>query len=58
MKYGQATARGSEWSARIEYYTQTGEPGRARPSARSPSFDLYPDLNALIAQFSYKFGRR
>ena len=21
-------------------------------------FDLYPDLNALIAQFSYKFGRR
>ena len=35
VKYGQATARGSEWSARVEYYTQTGTPRRARPSARS-----------------------
>ena len=36
VKYGQATARGGEWSARLEYYTQTGEPraGLGRGSAR------------------------
>lgn len=58
LKYGQPTARGGEWSARVEYYTQTGSasPGSAVGVLRS--FDLYPDLNALIAQFNYKFGRR
>ena len=35
LKYGQATARGSEWSARIEYYTQTGNASPGAPSARS-----------------------
>jgi hypothetical protein len=58
LKYGQATARGGEWWARIEYYTQTGNASPGSAVGSLASFDLYPDLNALIAQFNYKFGRR
>jgi hypothetical protein len=58
FKYGQATARGGEWSARVEYYTQTGNPSPGSAVGALSGYDLYPDLNALIAQFSYKFGRR
>jgi hypothetical protein len=58
LKYGQATQRGSEWSARIEYYTQSGNASPGAAVGALGNLDLYPDLNALIAQFSYKFGRR
>ncbi len=58
LKYGQPTARGGEWSARIEYYTQSGNASPGSAVGSLATFDLYPDLNALIAQFSYKFGRR
>ena len=57
VKYGLPTKNG-EWSARLEWYRQTGD---ADPAARVgvlTNLDLYPDLNALIAQVSYKFGRR
>jgi hypothetical protein len=56
VKYGKDARRG-EWSARLEWYQQTGEP---RPNALVGSLatlDLYPDLNAVIAQFTYRFGR-
>jgi hypothetical protein len=58
VKYGRMTARDSEWSARVEYYTQTGNASPGSAVGSLAAFDLYPDLNALIAQFSYKFGRR
>ncbi|HEX7237428.1 MAG TPA: DUF3570 domain-containing protein, partial [Gammaproteobacteria bacterium] len=58
LKYGQQTARGSEWSARIEYYTQSGNASPGASVGALANLDLYPDLNALIAQFSYKFGKR
>jgi hypothetical protein len=58
LKYGQATARGSEWSARVEYYTQSGNASPGAAVGALAGLELYPDLNALIAQFSYKFGRR
>jgi hypothetical protein len=58
LKYGHATARGGEWSARVEYYTQTGTPTPGSAVGALAGYELYPDLNALIAQFSYKFGRR
>jgi hypothetical protein len=58
LKYGHATARGAEWSARIEYYTQSGNASPGAAVGALANLDLYPDLNALIAQFSYKFGRR
>ncbi len=58
LEYGQETASGSEWSARIEYYTQSGRASPGSAVGALANLDLYPDLNALIAQFSYKFGRR
>jgi hypothetical protein len=58
LKFGQATARDGEWSARVAYYTQTGNASPGSAVGALAGFDLYPDLNALIAQFSYKFGRR
>jgi len=58
VKYGQTTSRGSEWSARVEYYTQSGTASAGSAVGSLAAFDLYPDLNALIAQFSYKFGKR
>ena len=58
VKYGQATARGGEWWARVEYYTQTGSASPGSAVGALANYDLYPDLNALIAQFNYKFGRR
>jgi hypothetical protein len=58
LKYGQTTARGSEWSARVEYYTQSGNASPGSAVGSLANLDLYPDLNALIAQFSYKFGQR
>ena len=58
LKYGQTTARGSEWSARVEYYTQSGNASPGSAVGSLANLDLYPGLNALIAQFSYKFGQR
>jgi hypothetical protein len=58
VKYGQATASGGEWSARVEYYTQSGNASPGSAVGALAGLELYPDLNALIAQFSYKFGRR
>jgi hypothetical protein len=58
LKYGQTTTRGAEWSARIEYYKQSGNASPGAAVGSLANLDLYPDLNALIAQFSYKFGRR
>ena len=57
VKYGVPTQSG-EWSARIEWYQQSGTPDPAARVGVLNGLDLYPDLNALIAQVSYKFGRR
>jgi hypothetical protein len=56
VKFGKATRHG-EISGRLELYEQTGNasPGSAVGSLQS--LDLNPDLSAIIAQFSYKFGR-
>jgi hypothetical protein len=58
IKYGKETGRDREWSARVEYYTQTGTPAPGSAVGTLAGFDLYPDLDAVIAQFSYSFGRR
>jgi len=57
LKYGQET-RSGEWSARLEWYQQTGTADATAAVGSLAAFDLYPDLNALIAQFSYKFRSR
>lgn len=57
VKYGQETRRG-EWSGRLEYYRQTSTVDSTAQVGVLRGLDLFPDLNALIAQFSYRFGKR
>jgi hypothetical protein len=56
IKYGQETQNG-EFTARFEIYEQTGEASAGSSVGALTGLDLYPDLSAVIAQFSYKFGR-
>lgn len=57
VKYGRQTARG-EWSGRLEYYRQTSAVDATYQLGSLRGLDLFPDLDALIAQFSYSFGKR
>jgi hypothetical protein len=56
IKYGWATRRG-EMSGRLELYQQTGNASPGSQVGSLQNFDLNPGLEAIIAQFSYNFGR-
>ena len=43
-------------SGRLEFYQQTGKASPGSQVGSLHSFDLNPELNAIIAQFSYQFG--
>lgn len=55
FKYGWKTRQG-EMSTRVELYQQTGNPDPAARFGVLATQDLYPDMSAVIAQFSYRFG--
>lgn len=57
MKYGWKTESGNEWSARLEYYMADGSVPGDLLIGNQGGFEIYPDLDAIIAQFSYRFGR-
>lgn len=57
LKYGWKLASGNEVSARIEYYRQDGEAPRNRLIGNQLAREMYPDLEAIIAQIGYRFGR-
>jgi hypothetical protein len=53
LKFGQPLDGGAEWSLRLEYYNQSGT---SPPGVGSlNNFDLFPDVDALIAQVGYRF---
>jgi hypothetical protein len=57
LKYGWETASGSEWSARLEFYMSDGSiPGNLLVGNQG-ALDIYPDLDAVIAQIGYRFGK-
>lgn len=56
IKFGMDTRHG-EMSTRLELYQQTGDPDPAARVGVLSDLDLRPDMSAIIAQFSYKFGR-
>lgn len=56
VKYGHETRRG-QVETRLEYYQQSGTADGSAAVGVLADYNLYPDLNAVIAQFSYKFGR-
>jgi hypothetical protein len=56
LKVGHRTAGGNEWHTRLQYYQQTGTVPREQLIGRQLDREQYPDLSAVIVQFSYRFG--
>ncbi len=57
LKYGWETQSGNEMSARLEFYSSDGTVPGNLLIGNQLADGLYPDLDAIIAQFSYRFGR-
>jgi hypothetical protein len=56
LKYGWRTSSGSDFAIRLEYYRQDGEVPSDRLIGNQDANSLYPDLDAIILNFSYGFG--
>jgi hypothetical protein len=56
LEFGTKTSAG-QFSARLELYRQSAKPSPDALVGSLRSVDLTPDMTALIAQISYKFGR-
>ena len=57
VKYGWTTRNDHDMSVRVEWYQQTGSVPSDQIIGNQAARDNYPDLNALIVQFSYRFKR-
>jgi len=55
MKYGWKTRDDNEMSVRVEGYRQTGSIPGSQIIGSQATRDNYPDLNAIIVQFGYRF---
>ena len=55
VKFGRATDSKHVWSARLEYYLQTGESSPSEAVGQLTQQDLFPDVDAVIVQFNYSF---
>jgi hypothetical protein len=56
VKFGRETQRGAEWSARIELYQQNANVPDSLLIGNQLTRERSLDLNAVIAQISYRFG--
>ena len=57
LKYGWKTRNDNDMSLRVEWYQQSGTVPVVQLIGNQTARDNYPDLNALIVQFSYRFSR-
>ena len=55
FKFGREYDRQHSWSVRLEQYVQTGDGSPPEAVGQLRNQDLYPDVTAIIAQFSYSF---
>jgi len=55
LKYGWRTGAGNDMSVRVEWYRQSGTVPGSQIIGNQANRDNYPDLNALIVQFGYRF---
>ena len=55
LKYGRKTEAGNEWSTRLEFYSSSGNVPADRLVGNQGDRQIYPDLDAIIAQFTYRF---
>jgi opacity protein-like surface antigen len=57
IKYGWKTGSGNDISVRLAYYRQDGEVPAEQIIGNQSQRELYPGLDAIIFNFSYRFGR-
>jgi hypothetical protein len=57
VKYGWKTHNQNDMSVRVEFYQQSGSVPNGQIIGNQAGRDNYPDLNALIVQFSYRFKK-
>lgn len=55
LKYGLVLSGGNRAEIRAEYYKQTPKAAGAEKVAAVEAFDIYPEVDALILQFTYFF---
>lgn len=55
VKFGQDINEQHSWSARIEFYDQSGDSSPSSAIGQLQQQDLYPDVEALIIQANYSF---
>jgi hypothetical protein len=55
LKLGFKTANGNKNSVRLEYYHQDGEKAPSDAVGVQKNYDLFPVMDALIAQYTYSF---
>jgi len=55
LKFGREYDQQHSWSFRLEQYVQTGESSPSEAIGQLRNQNLYPDITATIAQFSYSF---
>ncbi len=56
LKYGWETKSGNEMSVRLELYQQRGSISADKLIGNQVGMVQYPDLDAVILQYSYRFG--
>ena len=57
LKYGWKTGGGNDMHLRLELYKQSGNVSPDQLIGNQVGRDNYPDLNAIIFQFGYQFGK-
>jgi hypothetical protein len=55
FKYGKKLKNGREYALRLEYYNQSPKDIGVDAPGQLSGADLYPSVDAIILQFSYKF---
>jgi hypothetical protein len=56
MMYGRPLAQDREFTARLEYYMQTGESHPADAFGVLRNYDLFPTVDAIILQVGFNFS--
>jgi hypothetical protein len=56
LKFGWKTGGGNDMSLRLEYYGQSGNISSSDLIGNQNDHDVYPDMDAIILQYSYHFG--
>jgi hypothetical protein len=57
LKYGWKTGSGNDMNVRLEVYRQTANVSASQLIGNQLDRDNTPDLNAIIFQFGYRFGK-